>query len=150
MNQECFFQPVSSSSSTVFIPASAVLGGVPPGRPLDGAYGQPLCPGSMEYPSQQNYPVGPRGNGYYNPHPAVADDLGCGSLASTSAYGSPGGYLSPYGSSDPYGAGPPGPPPRHHRHGLRQRDPRAQRSLPLQQLFDPGRGKAHSYELGQP
>ncbi|KAK7221665.1 hypothetical protein V2G26_009668 [Clonostachys chloroleuca] len=30
MNQECVFQPVSSSSSTAFIPVSAVPGGVPP------------------------------------------------------------------------------------------------------------------------
>jgi hypothetical protein len=38
------FQPVSSNSSTAFIPVSAVPGGVPPGTPLYGAYGQPLAP----------------------------------------------------------------------------------------------------------
>ncbi|KAH7358630.1 hypothetical protein B0T11DRAFT_330397 [Plectosphaerella cucumerina] len=69
MNQECIFQPVSSSSSTAFIPVSAVPGGVPPGTPLYGAYGQPLPPGSMGHPSQQPYPPGPPppqgGNGYY-------------------------------------------------------------------------------------
>uniref|UniRef100_A0A8H7NLN6 Zn(2)-C6 fungal-type domain-containing protein n=1 Tax=Bionectria ochroleuca TaxID=29856 RepID=A0A8H7NLN6_BIOOC len=50
MNQECVFQPVSSSSSTAFIPVSAVPGGVPPGTPLFGAYGQPL-PQTHHYPS---------------------------------------------------------------------------------------------------
>lgn len=44
MNQECIFQPVSSSTSTAFIPVSAVPGGVPPGTQLFGAYGQPLAP----------------------------------------------------------------------------------------------------------
>lgn len=44
MNQECIFQPVSSSASTAFIPVSAVPGGVPPGTQLFGAYGQPLAP----------------------------------------------------------------------------------------------------------
>ncbi|KAH6973320.1 hypothetical protein EDB80DRAFT_833450 [Ilyonectria destructans] len=42
-NQECVFQPVSSSS-TAFIPVSAVSGDVPPGTQLVGAYGQPLGP----------------------------------------------------------------------------------------------------------
>lgn len=41
---ECIFQPVSSGSSTAFIPVSAVPGGVPPGTPVYGAYGQPLGP----------------------------------------------------------------------------------------------------------
>ncbi|VUC21912.1 unnamed protein product [Clonostachys rosea] len=50
MNQECVFQPVSSSSSTAFIPVSAVPGGVPPGTPLFGAYGQPL-PQTHHYPA---------------------------------------------------------------------------------------------------
>ncbi|KAK5998989.1 hypothetical protein PT974_01374 [Cladobotryum mycophilum] len=50
MNQECIFQPVSSSSSTAFIPVSAVPGGVPPGTQLFGAYGQPLAPGTVPPP----------------------------------------------------------------------------------------------------
>ncbi|KAG8406341.1 hypothetical protein J3458_021180 [Metarhizium acridum] len=53
MNQECIFQPVSSSSSTAFIPVSAVPGGVPPGTQLFGAYGQPLAPNSV--PSAHHY-----------------------------------------------------------------------------------------------
>lgn len=54
MNQECIFQPVSSSSSTAFIPVSAVPGGVPPGTQLFGAYGQPLAPNSV--PASHHYP----------------------------------------------------------------------------------------------
>lgn len=70
MNQECVFQPVSSSSSTAFIPVSAVPGGVPPGTTLYGAYGQPLPPQPHPYPQggppppQQQHPQGP----YYQ-HP---------------------------------------------------------------------------------
>lgn len=58
MNQECIFQPVSSSSSTAFIPVSAVPGGVPPGTQLFGAYGQPLAPSPVAvahaYPPQHH------------------------------------------------------------------------------------------------
>ncbi|KAI1378909.1 hypothetical protein F4677DRAFT_442640 [Hypoxylon crocopeplum] len=43
MNQECVFQPVSSSSSTAFVPVSALPNGIPPGTQLFGAYGQPLA-----------------------------------------------------------------------------------------------------------
>ncbi|KUI72693.1 hypothetical protein VM1G_08108 [Cytospora mali] len=43
---ECIFQPVSSSSTTAFVPVSAVPGGVPPGTPLFGAFGQPLPQGA--------------------------------------------------------------------------------------------------------
>ncbi|PFH55344.1 hypothetical protein XA68_18537 [Ophiocordyceps unilateralis] len=71
MNQECIFQPVSSSSSTAFIPVSAVPGGVPPGTQLFGAYGQPLAPnvmaGAHPYPPQQ-HPGGPS-PGMYPPPP---------------------------------------------------------------------------------
>ncbi|KAL2758358.1 hypothetical protein ACRALDRAFT_2040562 [Sodiomyces alcalophilus JCM 7366] len=86
MNQECIFQPVSSSSSTAFIPVSAVPGGVPPGTPLYGAYGQPLHPGSLPpsgppqaqmqpqpaqqppqppQPPAQTQPYSQGGNGFY-------------------------------------------------------------------------------------
>ncbi|KAK0633731.1 hypothetical protein B0T14DRAFT_80048 [Immersiella caudata] len=51
---ECIFQPVSSNSSTAFVPVSAVPGGVPPGTPLYGAYGQPLHPTAGQ--SQQGPP----------------------------------------------------------------------------------------------
>ncbi|KAF6840685.1 hypothetical protein CPLU01_01056 [Colletotrichum plurivorum] len=64
MNQECIFQPVSSSSSTAFVPVSAIQGGVPPGTPLYGAYGQPLPPSSLGAPPPQGY-APPPGNGYY-------------------------------------------------------------------------------------
>ncbi|KAG7402542.1 hypothetical protein Forpe1208_v017079 [Fusarium oxysporum f. sp. rapae] len=46
-NQECIFQPVSSSSSTAFVLVSALPGGVSPGIQLFGAYGQPLAPGTI-------------------------------------------------------------------------------------------------------
>lgn len=73
MNQECIFQPVSSSSSTAFIPVSAVPGGVPPGTQLFGAYGQPLAPSSVpgppHYPPHSGAPhhhgPPPGGAGYY-------------------------------------------------------------------------------------
>jgi hypothetical protein len=42
MNQECIFQPVSSSSSAAFVSVSALQNGIPPGTQLFGAYGQPL------------------------------------------------------------------------------------------------------------
>lgn len=71
MNQECVFQPVSSSSSTAFIPVSAVPGGVPPGTPLYGAYGQPLAPQPHPYqpgaPAQQQQPPA-----NFYPHPPQA------------------------------------------------------------------------------
>ncbi|KAK3331117.1 hypothetical protein B0H66DRAFT_528446 [Apodospora peruviana] len=54
---ECVFQPVSSNSSTAFVPVSAVPGGVPPGTPLYGAYGQPLPPSTTQQPqTSQPYP----------------------------------------------------------------------------------------------
>ncbi|KAI5867695.1 hypothetical protein GGS23DRAFT_189679 [Durotheca rogersii] len=59
MNQECVFQPVSSSSSTAFVPVSALPNGVPPGTQLFGAYGQPLVvpsnpnPGSYQTANPQ-------------------------------------------------------------------------------------------------
>ncbi|KAJ8125622.1 hypothetical protein O1611_g8016 [Lasiodiplodia mahajangana] len=55
MNQECVFQPVSSTSSTAFVPVSALPNGVPPGVPLFGAYGQPLAGPSANYPPGANY-----------------------------------------------------------------------------------------------
>ncbi|KAI1744512.1 hypothetical protein F4680DRAFT_226780 [Xylaria scruposa] len=54
MNQECVFQPVSSTSSTAFVPVSALPNGVPPGVQLFGAYGQPLAAPS-NYPPGANY-----------------------------------------------------------------------------------------------
>ncbi|KAK0717205.1 hypothetical protein B0T26DRAFT_288483 [Lasiosphaeria miniovina] len=53
---ECVFQPVSSNSSTAFVPVSAVPGGVPPGTPLYGAYGQPLPPSAGQAPQPRGYP----------------------------------------------------------------------------------------------
>ncbi|KAI8627062.1 hypothetical protein F5Y19DRAFT_187555 [Xylariaceae sp. FL1651] len=54
MNQECVFQPVSSTSSTAFVPVSALPNGVPPGVQLFGAYGQPLA-GPSNYPQGATY-----------------------------------------------------------------------------------------------
>ncbi|KAI0403583.1 hypothetical protein F4802DRAFT_286977 [Xylaria palmicola] len=54
MNQDCVFQPVSSTSSTAFVPVSALPNGVPPGVQLFGAYGQPLA-GPPNYPPGANY-----------------------------------------------------------------------------------------------
>ncbi|SCO54682.1 uncharacterized protein FFNC_15624 [Fusarium fujikuroi] len=50
MNQECIFEPVSSSSSTAFIPVPALPRGVLPGTQLFGAYGQLLAPGTVPAP----------------------------------------------------------------------------------------------------
>ncbi|KAI1108535.1 hypothetical protein F5Y14DRAFT_81807 [Nemania sp. NC0429] len=58
MNQECVFQPVSSTSSTAFVPVSALPNGVPPGVQLFGAYGQPLAAPS-NYPPGANYQATP-------------------------------------------------------------------------------------------
>ncbi|KHO00367.1 Zn(2)-C6 fungal-type DNA-binding domain protein [Metarhizium album ARSEF 1941] len=89
MNQECIFQPVSSSSSTAFIPVSAVPGGVPPGTQLFGAYGQPLAPNSV--PPSHHFaaaggppppPSAAAGN-YYQPMQSPTDSF--------SSYGDPRG-----------------------------------------------------------
>ncbi|KAH6607237.1 zn2-c6 fungal-type dna-binding domain, partial [Trichoderma cornu-damae] len=69
MNQECIFQPVSSSSSTAFIPVSAVPGGVPPGTQLFGAYGQPLAPNAVP-PSHPHHPPQPQPHPPHPPHPS--------------------------------------------------------------------------------
>ncbi|KAI2639431.1 hypothetical protein GGS21DRAFT_538148 [Xylaria nigripes] len=58
MNQECVFQPVSSTSSTAFVPVSALPGGVPPGVTLYGAYGQPLAQ-QTSYPPAPSYQAAP-------------------------------------------------------------------------------------------
>ncbi|CAJ2503593.1 Uu.00g109870.m01.CDS01 [Anthostomella pinea] len=55
MNQECLFQPVSSSSSAAFVSVSALTNGISPGMQIYGAYGQPLTAAS-------NHPHG--GGGY--------------------------------------------------------------------------------------
>ncbi|TRX98463.1 hypothetical protein FHL15_000537 [Xylaria flabelliformis] len=47
-------KPVSSTSSTAFVPVSALPNGVPPGVQLFGAYGQPLAAPS-NYPPGANY-----------------------------------------------------------------------------------------------
>ncbi|KAF7531417.1 hypothetical protein G7054_g8878 [Neopestalotiopsis clavispora] len=55
MNQECVFQPVSSSASTAFVPVSA-LQNIPAGTQLYGAYGQPLHgSGAPPYPPPGQY-----------------------------------------------------------------------------------------------
>jgi hypothetical protein len=90
MQQECIFQPVSSSSSTAFIPVSAVPGGVPPGTQLFGAYGQPLAPGSLPPPPQQQQPQYPPNSNYYQqplpsptaPYPPYNDPRNAGGAGS--------------------------------------------------------------------
>lgn len=47
---------MSSNSSAAFVPVSAVPGGVPPGTPLYGAYGQPLPPSTAAGPQGRTYP----------------------------------------------------------------------------------------------
>ncbi|KAK4674476.1 hypothetical protein QC763_120900 [Podospora pseudopauciseta] len=57
---DCVFQPVSSNSSAAFVPVQALPGGVPPGTPLFGAWGQPLgSTGSQGPPPQRPYPQHP-------------------------------------------------------------------------------------------
>ncbi|KAF6514140.1 hypothetical protein HZS61_006396 [Fusarium oxysporum f. sp. conglutinans] len=69
-NQECIFQP--TSSSMLFIPVSAMPGGVPPGAQVFVAYGQPLAPGTVPAPPpphaayQHSSAPPPLGN-YYAP-----------------------------------------------------------------------------------
>ncbi|EFX04918.1 c6 zinc finger domain containing protein [Grosmannia clavigera kw1407] len=55
---DCVFQPVSSTTSTAFVPVSAIQGGVPPGTPLYGAFGQPLGPNGGRGPAPANGPPG--------------------------------------------------------------------------------------------
>ncbi|KAK7974240.1 hypothetical protein PG989_016088 [Apiospora arundinis] len=68
MNQECIFQPVSSSTSTAFVPVSALQNGIPPGTQLFGAYGQPLGGPSNAQPGGGPYSTGPPG--YDQPLPS--------------------------------------------------------------------------------
>ncbi|KAH8780028.1 hypothetical protein F5883DRAFT_194354 [Diaporthe sp. PMI_573] len=65
---ECIFQPVSSSSTTAFVPVSAVPGGVPPGTPLFGAFGQPLPQGGGQ-PGQHGGAPQPPAGGSQQPYP---------------------------------------------------------------------------------
>lgn len=62
---DCVFQPVSSNSSTAFIPVSAVPGGVPLGTRLYGAYGQPLPQVAGSSPAPAMY--GPPDSEYQHP-----------------------------------------------------------------------------------
>jgi len=50
---------VSSNSSAAFVPVSAVPGGVPPGTPLYGAYGQPLPPSAAPPSQNRSYQYPP-------------------------------------------------------------------------------------------
>ncbi|KAI1339252.1 hypothetical protein F5Y15DRAFT_82993 [Xylariaceae sp. FL0016] len=61
MQQECIFQPVSTTNSVPFVPLSALPHGAPPGTQLYGAYGQPL-------PASTNFHPG-NGNGYHSMPP---------------------------------------------------------------------------------
>lgn len=85
MNQECIFQPVSSSSSTAFIPVSAVPGGVPPGTQLFGEYGQPLAPSAV--PPGHHYPPPPHAGGPPPPHAGYYAPPGQSPTEPYAAYG---------------------------------------------------------------
>ncbi|OTB07345.1 hypothetical protein M426DRAFT_249700 [Hypoxylon sp. CI-4A] len=95
MNQECVFQPVSSSSSTAFVPVSALPNGVPPGTPLYGAYGQPLG-------GPTNIATA---GGYQTPNPQYDQPLPSptGSYASFSDERSEAGRRRPRPSDDEHG-----------------------------------------------
>lgn len=76
MNQECIFQPVSSSSSTAFVPVSALQGSIPPGTQLFGAYGQPLSqPSNMPPGGPGPYPQGAAAQ-YDQPLPSPTSSFG--------------------------------------------------------------------------
>ncbi|EXK25609.1 hypothetical protein FOMG_17738 [Fusarium oxysporum f. sp. melonis 26406] len=69
-NKECIFQP--TSSSMIFIPVSAVRGGVPPGAQVFVAYGQPLAPVTVPtplppYAAYQHSSAPPPLGNYYAP-----------------------------------------------------------------------------------
>ncbi|RKK11017.1 hypothetical protein BFJ66_g14439 [Fusarium oxysporum f. sp. cepae] len=84
MNKGCTFQPTSSSSSTAFIPVSALPGGVPPGTQLFGAHGQPLALSTVPAPPQIHvaHQRAPRlSANYYGPVQSPAESL--------SSYGDP-------------------------------------------------------------
>ncbi|EHK42857.1 hypothetical protein TRIATDRAFT_35002 [Trichoderma atroviride IMI 206040] len=88
MNQECIFQPVSSSSSTAFIPVSAVPGGVPPGTQLFGAYGQPLAPSTVPHPHHPPHPPHPYGPASGPPPPPPASYYHMQAHSPTDSYSS--------------------------------------------------------------
>lgn len=71
---------MSSNSSAAFVPVSAVPGGVPPGTPLYGAYGQPLPPSAP----------GPQPRGYQYPPSEYTPPMQ-----------SPTGAYAPYDDKDP-------------------------------------------------
>ncbi|KAF3759938.1 hypothetical protein M406DRAFT_343579 [Cryphonectria parasitica EP155] len=77
---KCVFQPVSSSSTTAFVPVSAVPGGVPPGTPLYGAFGQPLpqgaAAGGPPGPGGAPLPPPPGGAQPYPPQPQQSEGYG--------------------------------------------------------------------------
>ncbi|KAI0838066.1 hypothetical protein F5Y06DRAFT_297061 [Hypoxylon sp. FL0890] len=95
MNQECVFQPVSSSSSTAFVPVSALPNGIPPGTQLFGAYGQPLSGPSNLAPAGSYQATNPQ---YDQPLPSPT-----GSYGSFSEERSEPGRRRPRPSDDEHG-----------------------------------------------
>ncbi|KAK4456998.1 hypothetical protein QBC42DRAFT_189683 [Cladorrhinum samala] len=71
---DCVFQPVSSNSTAAFVPVQALSGGLPPGMPLFGAWGQPLGPTQgpplSQYPPPPPPPSSSQHRGYPPPSPA--------------------------------------------------------------------------------
>ncbi|CAN8100063.1 unnamed protein product [Discula destructiva] len=73
---KCVFQPVSNAATTAFVPVSAIPGGVAPGTPLYGAFGQPLPQGPGDGrggPPLPPPPHGAAGAQGYAPHQGMPD-----------------------------------------------------------------------------
>ncbi|KAI1080490.1 hypothetical protein F5B20DRAFT_99551 [Whalleya microplaca] len=113
MNQECIFQPVSSTSSTAFVPVTALPNGIPPGTQLFGAYGQPLAGPSSSAPAGYQATA----SQYDQPLPSPT-----GSYGSFSEERSDSGRRRPRASDDEHGIRLP-PPNSFPDDGARRRSP---------------------------
>ncbi|PSS03306.1 hypothetical protein BD289DRAFT_478763 [Coniella lustricola] len=90
---KCVFQPVSSSSTTAFVPVSAIPGGVAPGTQLFGAFGQPLSQvagaAGQAGPGGAPLPPPPAGAQVYAPQPQQPEGAYAGHSPRTSYYPPP-------------------------------------------------------------
>ncbi|KAL2150042.1 hypothetical protein VTH82DRAFT_7718 [Thermothelomyces myriococcoides] len=131
---DCIFQPVSSNSSAAFVPVSAVPGGVPPGTPLYGAYGQPLPPSGASAPQGRTYPYPPSDHNTPQNHPTDLEpwrrspaSLSSGDSPPPSYQGSYGGDRAPTASQNSPGRSmPPQQPLRAPQAGASQTPPQPQ------------------------
>ncbi|KAK4161449.1 hypothetical protein QBC43DRAFT_291924 [Cladorrhinum sp. PSN259] len=98
---DCVFQPVSSNSTAAFVPVQALAGGLPPGMPLYGAWGQPLGPTPPapmpQYPPPPSQQQQQQHRGY--PPPVSPGDYAPSVNSPTSAYPPP-----PYDDRDREGS----------------------------------------------